>query len=147
MHTDRIDHLTFLTKDLDTVVNAWAKFTGVEPMFEDDNTETDGVKEVTFLFPHGIVFQQVTDETKPYAASIKDLPEGIHTMTIAVQSMKDAKPEMEALGYSVIRERVNIMQGAKFCTYNTYEDLGFNVEVQQWIDMFDYGYDETEVKY
>jgi hypothetical protein len=115
-------------------------------MFEDDHTAADGVRETTFLFPHGMVFQEVTDESKPLAAFIKNLPEGIYKMTVAVKNIKESKPEMEAMGYKVIDEHVAVTQGLKFCTFDTYADIGFYVELQQYVDMYDYGYDETDVR-
>ena len=145
MFTDRIDHLSYVTKDADKAVEAWSKFVGKEPLFIDDRTETEGVKEYTFLFPHGIIFQEITDETKPYGAFLKDLPEGLHTLTVGVKNTKEAAKELEAQGYKQIRQNVAPTQGLKFVTYDTYEDLGFYVELQQYIDMFDYGYDETDV--
>lgn len=145
MYTDRIDHLTFVTKDAKKAVAAWAKFSGKEPMFEDDHTARDGVKETTFLFPHGVIFQEVTDPTKPLASRIKDLPEGIYKMTVAVKSIKEAKPELLDMGYKLIDEHVETTQGLKFCTFDTYDDIGFYVELQQYVDMFDYGFDETDV--
>lgn len=145
MDINRIDHINFVAKDMDKINAAFEALTGKKPMFVDDHTSKDGVKESTFIFPHGFQVQQVTDASKPFGGWLEDMKDGVHTLTMVCENIKTAKPEMEALGFKVLREYVEPTQGLKYITFDTSSVFGFYVELMQYVDMYDYGYDGTDV--
>lgn len=144
MIVDRIDHMKIVSTDAKKLADAFTKLTGTKPVFIDDRTEKKGYKNTTFIFPHGLQIQEVTDTSKPEGKWLDDVKKDcVHTLTLACKSIAKSKPEMEALGFKMIAQYTAATEGLKYATFDTYDALGFYIELQQYIDMYDYGYDET----
>jgi hypothetical protein len=138
MLVDRIDHISFIAKDGDKITEAFTKLSGKKPMFIDDRTENLGIKQTSFIFPLGFYVQEVTDSSKPTAEWLKSIKQGAYAITLGCDSIKEFIPEMEARGFKKLSERVAPTEGVKFALFDTFDVLGFYVEFQQYIDMFDY---------